>query len=449
MKKSELTALLREYVKNNLSPTTKEQNLVTSLYNAVKTAIGDNCIIIGSYARFTASRPLHDLDILFIGGKFDPSNLNPQSTLNDLHGKIKRGFQNPTAYQAKIEQQTHSITISFLENGKEIFAVDIVPAFTSGIKNEYGDDIYWVPEILKTGKRNRAALYAELSKIKKTELEWWLKSDPRGYIKAAADLNSQNNDFRKATKFVKRWKHNCKKLDPDFKLKSFHSEQAIYAILRQNPHFDITDAMFKFFCDIPQIIEKPQIRDRADAGKFMDEYIGSLTDEQKEKIVKARDHFLVKLENLAESPSISELLAGGFYERASDTEAYLFDSYIPVFTEKDVDLSLSGYVLPRNGGFGAFMLDQIGFIKVDRQIEFTASCNKHSEIDLYKFKVKNDNSTAQPRGEITDHSTLRNPEHSKYDGSHFVEVYAIKNNVCVATARQNVVLKFWGQAPTE
>jgi hypothetical protein len=207
--------------------------------------------------------------------------------------------------------------------------------------------------------------------------------------------------------------------------------------------------MFKFFCDIPQIIEKPQIKDRADAGKFMDEYVGSLTDEQKEKIVKARDHFLVKLENLAESPSISDLLTGGFYDRASDTEAYLFDSNIPVFIDKDIDLSLSGYILPRNGGFSAGMLDRMGFIKVDRKIEFNATPDEKHGIELLKFKVKNDNKTAQPRGEITDHTTRYNPEHTKYNGLHYVEVYAIKNNVCVARARQNVLLDFFGQRPSE
>src|SRR3990167_6004112 len=147
MKKSELTSLLREYVKNNLSPTKIEQDLVTSLYAAFKSALGDGCLLIGSYARFTASRPLHDLDILVVGGRFDPNNLHPQTVLTELQDNIQRNFQNPTKYQTNISQQTHSITVSFFENGQEKFAVDIVPAYTSGSKNEYGDDVYWVPEI--------------------------------------------------------------------------------------------------------------------------------------------------------------------------------------------------------------------------------------------------------------------------------------------------------------
>ena len=440
MKKSELTSLLREYVKNNLSPTKIEQDLVTSLYAAFKSALGDGCLLIGSYARFTASRPLHDLDILFVDGKFDPNNLHPQTILTNLQNNIQKNFQNPTKYQTKISQQTHSITVSFFENGQEKFAVDIVPAYTSGSKNEYGDDIYWVPEILKTGKRNRQARYEEFSKTKKSELEWWIKSDPRGYIKAATDLNSQNNDFRKTAKFVKRWKHNCKSEDEDFKIKSFHIEQAIFAIYKQNPRFDITDAIFKFFCDIPSIIARPQIKDRADQGKFIDEYISSLTNEQREKIIKARDHFLIKLENLSESPSIADLLKSGFHSRASDTEAYLFDSRIPVFLEKESVFRIQGNVLPRDGGFRARILDAIGIIEVDRKIEFRIVGNQPGA-DLFKWKVKNDDNSEQPRGEITDHRTLRDPEHSLYNGNHYTECYAIRNGVCVARARQNVVLK--------
>jgi len=440
MRKNELTILLREYVKNNLSPTKGEQDLVTSLYATFRSALGDGCLLVGSYARFTASRPLHDLDILFVDGKFDPNNLHPQTVLTNLHKNIERNFQNPTKYQTKISQQTHSITVSFLENGNEKFAVDIVPAYTSGSKNEYGDDIYWVPEILKTGKRNRQTRYSEFAKTKKNELEWWLKSDPRGYIKAATDLNAQNSDFRKTAKFVKRWKHNCKNEDENFKLKSFHIEQAIFAIYKQNPSFNITDTIFKFFCDIPEIIASPQIKDRADQRKFIDEYISGLTEEQKEKIIRARDHFLIKLENLSESPSIADLLKSGFHNRASDTEAYLFDSRIPAFIEKESGFKIQGNVLPRDGGFRAKILDAIGLIEVDRKIEFRIVGDR-PEADLFKWKVKNDNNSQQPRGEITDHGTLRDPEHSLYNGNHFTECYAIKNGICIARAKQYVVLK--------
>ena len=60
--------------------------------------------------------------------------------------------------------------------------------------------------------------------------------------------------------------------------------------------------------------------------------------------------------------------------------------------------------------------------------------------DLYKWKVKNDDACIQPRGEISDHKTLRHPEYTQYKGKHFVECYAIRNGICIATARQNVII---------
>lgn len=81
MRKNELNKLFREHAKISLSPTDVERDLISRIYEAFKSAIGGNSILIGSYARFTATRPLHDIDILYIDGKFDPNNLNPQTIL--------------------------------------------------------------------------------------------------------------------------------------------------------------------------------------------------------------------------------------------------------------------------------------------------------------------------------------------------------------------------------
>ena len=62
------------------------------------------------------------------------------------------------------------------------------------------------------------------------------------------------------------------------------------------------------------------------------------------------------------------------------------------------------------------------------------------DVDYYSWKVKNDDKCIQPRGEITDHHTMNTPEQTKYKGNHYVECYAIRNGVCVAISRQNVIL---------
>jgi hypothetical protein len=448
MKKQELNNLLREYIKNDLSPTKEEQDLASSLYSAFKSVLGQNCFLTGSYARFTAIRPLHDLDIIFIAGKFDPNNLNPQAILSGLQKSIQSNFQNPTKYQIMISLQTHSISISFMESGSEKIAVDIVPALLSGEKNEFGDDIYFVPEILNLSRHNRKVLYASLTNAKKAETEWWIRSDPEGYIKATLDLNTQNSDFRKAAKFVKRWKHNCKEKNEDFGLKSFHVEQLIFRIFKQNPRLDITDAIFKFFCELPENIFQPQVKDRADPNRFIDSYISDLSLTQINLIKEARDAFLIKLEYLAEAPSISDLLNAAFHKRASNnkgccTEQYLFDSNIPTFIEKDKVLRIYGTALPTSGGFRERILDAIGLIERERKIRFRITGDA-PDVDLFKWKVKNDNRSIEPRGEITDHSTRNDPESTRYKGEHYVECYAIKDGVCIARARQGVKLEVDG-----
>lgn len=441
MKKDKISQSVREYVKNNLSPTKVERDLVSSVYASFKAAIGDSCLLVGSYARFTAIRPLHDIDILFIAGNFDPVHLDPQAVLVKLQSIIENQFANPTKYPIKISQQTHSITIAFIENGEEKFAVDIVPAYISGSKNEFGDDIYFVPQILNINRRYRQKRYDELNEAIKNELDWWLKSDPRGYIKATVDLNSQNNDFRKAVKFIKRWKHNCKEKYPDFKLKSFHIEQVIFGIFSQNTDLKIADAIFKFFCDIPNMILKAQIRDRADRGKYIDEYIESLTESQKQKIIEARDKFLIELENIIPSKPVSNLLIANFYKRACLEEQYLFDFSIQMFLEDGMKFRIDGKVLPKTGFRGNWWLrERSGRIEKKRQIKFYI-IEDTTNASLHKWKVKNDNSAPQPRGEITDNRTRNDPESTQYTGNHYVECYAIKNDVCVAKSRTNVIIQ--------
>jgi len=440
MKKSEITGKFRQHVKDSLSPSQGERDLVSRVYESVRAILGRDCLLVGSYARFTACRPLHDLDVLFIAGRFDANNLNPSQILSRVQQALQRSFANPTPYRIQISQQSHSVTISFLENKEEQFAVDIVPAFTSGITNEFGDDIYWVPEILTVSRRNRRSRYEEISRERKAESEWWIKSDPRGYIAAATILNAQNNDFRKTAKFVKRWKHNCAAQDDNFTFKSFHIEQALVGIFEENPECDLFDASFAFFCRIPQIISHPQIRDRADRTKFIDNYLEALTEPQRQQIIKARDGFLIKLENFSEPSTVKNLLDAASHARASASEKYLFDSEIPILTERDAQLRVTGNVLPRDG-FRAGVLDAAGVINIDRRISFTANLRGPYVADLLKWKVKNDNRSPQPRGEITDHRTLNNPERTLYNGSHYVECFAIKDGICIARGRQNVVLR--------
>jgi hypothetical protein len=440
MKKNEINIKFREYART-LSPKIDERDLISKIYQSFNDLFGvNNCIQIGSYPRFTAITPVHDLDLLYFLGDWNESSHNPSTALQDLNSKINKEYKNPTKYKIDISLQTHSVTVLYLNNTEEIFSVDIVPAYFFS-KNEFNDDTYKVPEIIrKKHGKNRFEFYQKLSQEHKDMN--WITSDPRGYIKIASETDKiTSGEFRKTVKIIKAWKNNLTNNDENLKLKSFHLEQIITKYFQDNNNIEIFDAIFKFFTEIPKIINNPnQIKDRANNDKFIDDYLQNFTDAQKEKITQARNCLLIKLERFSENDTIQKLLETCFYKRHGDNEQFLFDFNIPCLTESDYSFKICGEVQVRTGGFREYILDKIGLINIDRKIKFRIS-GAVPNVDLFKWKVKNDNNSEQPRGEITDHRTLRDPEETRYTGSHYVECYAILNNICVARAIQNVKLE--------
>ena len=148
---------------------------------------------------------------------------------------------------------------------------------------------------------------------------------------------------------------------------------------------------------------------------------------------------MIKLEEFSEPSSVAELVEAYFYQRSS-SEQFLFDSKIPVLTDDSFSFDIIGNVQERKGGFRQYILDRLGLIAVDRKIRFDIS-GERPHANLFKWKVKNDPRSEDPRGEITNHSTKNAIEHTKYQGNHFVKCYAILDDICVAKSKQNVVLK--------
>ena len=437
MNKENLSASLRQCVKSRLTLTTNDREFVNAVYDAFRRLLNDRCLQIGSYPRFTSVRPLQDLDILFLLGQWNQAIHNPSVFLQTLFSRIKEEFDNPTRYKVEASLQTHSVSVAFKDGTEEVFSVDVVPAYAYS-RNEFDQDAYMIPEIVRQRHgAKRMAFYEALTREHNNMK--WIPSDPRGYIEVAKRLNDANSDFRRAVKFVKGWKNACKVRREDFELKSFHIEQLVAIHFQQHPRSDVFDAVFAFFVDLPEKILTPTVRDRADSNKFIDDYLSALTKQQREIITQARDHLLKTLEELSDGESVDVLLNVEFFKRACLSEQYLFDFGIPTLTDNNFSFAIKGEVLERTGGFRRHILDAFGFIAVDREIFFKIR-GVVPRADLFKWKVQNDVNSPQPRGEITDHRTLRDPEHSRYIGKHFVECYAILGGVCVAKARQDVRL---------
>jgi len=443
MKKDKFNSKFREYA-CTLSPQQSERDFIGNIYQSFSNLLGANsCIQIGSYPRFTAITPVHDLDILYVLGDWNEDSHDPSTALQQLAAKIKRDYKNPTNYEVGVSLQTHSITVSYSQGGEEHFSVDIVPAYVFS-KNEFSEDIYKVPEVVRERRGKNRMEYYQRSAVEHREMGW-ISSDPRGYIKVATEIDqSSAGEFRKTVKIIKKWRNNLEEAGGDLKLKSFHLEQIITRFFQNSQRLEIFDAVFEFFTELPEIVSKPnQIRDRADSNKFIDDYLVQFTEKQKEKIKYARDGFLIKLENLRESDPMEELVEIFFYQRKLQEE-FLFDSGIRILTDSSLIFKIDGFVKSLPGYSAGWLTEtpqlQKGLTRgpnKTRYIKFSIR-KDNTSADEFRWRVKNSDSCEQPRGEITLNQTRNDPERTEYVGEHYVECFAVEGDVCTARSRVNV-----------
>jgi hypothetical protein len=216
MKRSTVNGILNTHIRENLSPTANERAMISNEYEFLGGVVGGDCFQSGSYARFTSTTPVNDLDVIRqippaaltgdvlrkIGLGQDPGEFNPSEVLGKLADAIRAAYKQ-AGRDVRVVVQSHSIGIYF--GSKDDFSIDLVPAIASNRRNEFGDVIYWVPEIVRLSKARRVRAYERGTRI------GWLLSDPRGYIEDARRLNDLNEDFRKVSKFARKWRQGCKR----------------------------------------------------------------------------------------------------------------------------------------------------------------------------------------------------------------------------------------------
>lgn len=290
MKKDSLNTIIISYMRDHLSPLEKERKMISDRYEQLCNFLSGNCFQSGSYARFTSTTPVNDLDVIWIipknffegsavkevEGKIDPNHLDPSKILSQLAKDLEDNYKK-SGQQVRIVPQSHSVGIYFGKTDEE-FSIDVVPAIISGERNNYDQDIYWVPQIAKLSKRQRAIRYESKETID------WIKSDPKGYIEDAKELNYQNGNFRKVAKFIRKWRKGCKSKNENFPLKSFHLELIINDIFQESLSIDSLGGITQFFENVENYIVVPTFVDRADPNQFVDAYVADLTQEERRKI---------------------------------------------------------------------------------------------------------------------------------------------------------------------
>lgn len=308
-----INTIVKNYIKDHLSPKDVERKEIKEKYSELSKILIGNNFQGGSYSRFTAISPVNDLDVIWelstemlrqhfpeifsVKKVIYPNHLNVQEIIDDLTSKLKIEYKD----KARIKPQTHSVGIYFGVSDDE-FSIDIVPAIPLQEKNEYGEFLYLIPEIGKLSKVKRLKRYSDISR----EISW-IRTDPCGYIKAAQEVNELNDNFRKSTKFIKTWKRNCKAQDDDFKLKSFHTEQIIYNIVKKNPNYNCFDTIVGFYAQLTARVSGASIPDRADSTIKIDEYVNELSEVQKNKIKKRNSDALSVIDKIENTESEEQL----------------------------------------------------------------------------------------------------------------------------------------------
>lgn len=289
-----INKVVNGYVRDRLSPKPEQRTYIAEKYGELKGFLGGVCFRSGSYPRYTAIDPVHDLDVIYPVTDVTVRD-NPSALVNQLLAQLQEQYKNSPTKIKRIYTQTHSVTIELTDSPEGDFSIDVVPAIELTDKNDYGQALYSVPEILRLNHRNRQRRYENAAE----RPIGWIKSDPRGYIKAASDLNDANGDFRHAAKLIKGWRHACKMAcNDDFKLKSFHLEQTVRLYFEANPGCSTVEAVTACLEALPDYLDNAQIPDRADPDRLIDEYVDDLTDTERNLILRLQTKALAIVRQL-------------------------------------------------------------------------------------------------------------------------------------------------------
>jgi predicted nucleotidyltransferase len=157
----------------------------------------DNDFLTGSYARWTKTKPLKDVDIFFVLNpkKHDYRSKAPSVVLTDFYNALVEKYGDKAT-----KKQGRSINIDFGvhvdaddNTDYRVMSVDAVPAF------EAGDDY----------------------EISDSDLGEWIKTNPKTHAeKATAAHQAYSNEWKGLVRMVKYWnnnpKHGEKSVKPSF-----------------------------------------------------------------------------------------------------------------------------------------------------------------------------------------------------------------------------------------
>jgi predicted nucleotidyltransferase len=178
--------------KSRLELNEKEQKNASNRHKEVRDYLTtkfkiDRSFLTGSYARYTKTKPLKDIDIFFVLNEAEKHYRSkaPSVVLGDFHGTLVEKYGN-----GAVRKQSRSVNVDFgvvidTEDNTDyrVVSVDVVPAFTAGDDYEIPDD--------EAGK--------------------WIKTNPEIHAgKATAAHQAFSNEWKGLVRMVKYWNNNLR-----------------------------------------------------------------------------------------------------------------------------------------------------------------------------------------------------------------------------------------------
>ncbi|MEH2076926.1 MAG: hypothetical protein V7K57_21410 [Nostoc sp.] len=272
----------------------------------------------------------------------------------------------------------------------------------------------------------------------------WIKSDPREFIKWFNKKADNDGQLKRIVRYLKAWS--------DYRKGNLPSGLIFSILAANNIVFDERDdlALYKTLLNIKSSLESSFVCYRPTTPA----YENLLEDYSKTN----KDYFLGQLGSFIQSAEraldekTSQKDACKAWQRHFGEDRFPFESeeFIDNSFKVDIRYKLTIDCRVSQEGFRPHLLRQMLSSKFpllpNKNLEFYIADSNVPKPFQVKWKVRNVGNEAvrrkQIRGQIVnDSGNHRINESSNFHGTHFVECYIIKDDVCVARARIDVPIK--------
>ena len=385
-----------------------------------------HCRQVGSYGRNTAIHGISDLDMLFelpwsVYSQYDTHDGNGQSKLlQAVKDSIQERYRN-----TKVRADGQVVVIEFKK-----YEVEVVPVFYDAKADEYT-----YPDTNNGG--------------------CWKISKPHKEIAAMNDRNTESNrNLKHACKMVRSWKNQVGSPISgwliDTLCHNFFGQTSKYNTLSYASYPELVAELFEYLGSLPEqdYWLAPGSRQQVPAGD-------NFRPKAKKAGVRARDALAADTD--AKKIKLWRQIFGHSFPKAVEgtqrtleatqvrtTEEFIEDKY-----SVDIKYSLKCDCEVTDTAGDKRALSQLAkiffWLPVGRSLRFyVESFDVPPPFEL-KWKVRNVGPLAKTKGIrgqiLEDEGKYERRETTRFHGEHYVECYAIKNDVCVARTRVEVPIE--------